>query len=179
MNNKLRFALAAIALGAAGQAGADYKVDMNAIDIKGVGAPIGTVRIAAVPGGGVVLTPDLKGLPAGEHGFHVHEFSNCGAKQKDGKLEAGESAGGHYDPMKTHKHLGPAGSGHRGDLPALKVEANGTATQPVSAKNLALKGLGNKSLMIHAGGDNFSDQPKPNGGGGMRIACGVIQSAEK
>ena len=29
--------------------------------------------------------------------------------------------------------------------------------------------------MIHAGGDNYSDQPKPNGGGGARIACGVIE----
>jgi Cu-Zn family superoxide dismutase len=32
-----------------------------------------------------------------------------------------------------------------------------------------------KALMIHAGGDNFADQPKPLGGGGERIACGVIQ----
>ena len=29
--------------------------------------------------------------------------------------------------------------------------------------------------MIHAGGDNYSDLPKPLGGGGDRIACGVIQ----
>ena len=28
--------------------------------------------------------------------------------------------------------------------------------------------------MIHAGGDNYSDQPQPLGGGGARIACGVI-----
>jgi Cu-Zn family superoxide dismutase len=32
-----------------------------------------------------------------------------------------------------------------------------------------------KALMIHAGGDNYADQPKPLGGGGDRIACGVIQ----
>lgn len=29
--------------------------------------------------------------------------------------------------------------------------------------------------MIHAGSDNYSDDPKPLGGGGDRIACGVIQ----
>ncbi|MGI9335880.1 MAG: superoxide dismutase family protein, partial [Gammaproteobacteria bacterium] len=29
-------------------------------------------------------------------------------------------------------------------------------------------------LMIHAGGDNFSDQPKALGGGGARAACGVV-----
>jgi Cu-Zn family superoxide dismutase len=179
MNNKLTYALAAIAFGISSQASADYKVEMNSIDAKGVGASLGTVTLAAAPGGGVLVTPDLKGLPPGEHGFHVHQFSNCSAKEKDGKLEPGEAAGGHYDPKKTHKHLGPAGSGHQGDLPALNVDASGTATQPMTAKNLSLKSLRNKSLMIHAGGDNFSDQPKPNGGGGTRIACGVIESAQK
>jgi Cu-Zn family superoxide dismutase len=29
--------------------------------------------------------------------------------------------------------------------------------------------------MIHAGGDNYADKPAPLGGGGERIACGVIQ----
>ena len=38
-----------------------------------------------------------------------------------------------------------------------------------------LAALRGKTLMIHAGGDNYSDQPKPLGGGGARIACGVIQ----
>jgi Cu-Zn family superoxide dismutase len=29
--------------------------------------------------------------------------------------------------------------------------------------------------MIHAGGDNHSDTPAPLGGGGGRMACGVIK----
>ena len=29
--------------------------------------------------------------------------------------------------------------------------------------------------MIHAGGDNYADTPKPSGGGGERIACGVVK----
>jgi Cu-Zn family superoxide dismutase len=29
--------------------------------------------------------------------------------------------------------------------------------------------------MIHAGGDNYSDEPEPLGGGGARIACGVVE----
>lgn len=29
--------------------------------------------------------------------------------------------------------------------------------------------------MIHAGGDNYADQPAPLGGGGPRLACGVIE----
>ena len=32
-----------------------------------------------------------------------------------------------------------------------------------------------RAIMIHAGGDNYSDQPAPLGGGGARIACGVIK----
>ena len=28
--------------------------------------------------------------------------------------------------------------------------------------------------MVHAGGDNYSDMPVPLGGGGARVACGVI-----
>ena len=35
----------------------------------------------------------------------------------------------------------------------------------------ALKG---HALMIHAGGDNYADQPAPLGGGGARLACGVL-----
>ncbi|MEW3177732.1 superoxide dismutase family protein, partial [Escherichia coli] len=31
-----------------------------------------------------------------------------------------------------------------------------------------------RSLMLHAGGDNHDDHPEPLGGGGARIACGII-----
>ena len=43
------------------------------------------------------------------------------------------------------------------------------------APNLAVKDLKGRSVIIHAGGDNYSDQPAPLGGGGARIACGVIK----
>ena len=36
-------------------------------------------------------------------------------------------------------------------------------------------GLRGKAVIIHASGDNYSDQPAPLGGGGARIACGVFQ----
>lgn len=155
---------------------ADYRVEMNAIDVKGVGAPLGTVRVTEKAGGGVTFSPDLKGLPPGSHGFHVHEFANCGAKEKDGKMSAGELAGGHWDPDKRGKHGKPGGDGHRGDLPPLQVSGDGSAKQAIQAPGLKLADLRNKALVIHAGGDNHSDQPKPNGGGGDRIACGVIQA---
>jgi superoxide dismutase, Cu-Zn family len=179
MTKKHQLLLLAAGLGIAGLASADYKVTMNAIDAKGVGVSLGTVTISARGNGGTTFTPNLKGLPAGTHGFHVHEFPNCGAKEKDGKLEPGESAGAHYDPKKTKQHTGPTGLGHEGDLPPLVVSAAGTATQAVDAPRLDLKSLSGKSLMIHEGGDNGSDQPKPNGGGGTRIACGIIEKGDR
>ena len=167
--------LLAAALAVAGVAHADYKVEMKSIDAKGAGKSLGTVTISANPGGGVVLKPALKGLPPGDHGFHVHEKGDCGPKAKDGKPTAGEAAGPHWDPDKAGKHGSPSGGGHRGDLPVLQVAADGTAKRPVTAPRVKLADLRNKSLMIHEGGDNFSDKPKPLGGGGKRIACGVIE----
>jgi Cu-Zn family superoxide dismutase len=140
----------------------------------GIGAEIGTIKVQDTAYG-ALFTPSLRGLPPGLHGFHVHEHAHCGPAEKDGKMAAGMAAGGHYDPGKTGKHLGPYGDGHVGDLPPLVVEADGSATLPVLAPRLKVKDLKERSLMIHAGGDNYSDQPKPLGGGGARIACGVVK----
>jgi superoxide dismutase, Cu-Zn family len=173
-----KLALAASSALFASAACADYKVDMNLIDARGMGASVGSVKISS-DAKGVVLTPDLKGLPPGDHGFHIHEKPSCAAAQKDGKLEPGEGAGPHFDPKKTHKHAGPTGGGHLGDLPVLKVGADGTATAPMTVAGLKVRDFANRSLMIHASGDNYSDQPQPNGGGGARIACGMVQGGEK
>jgi Cu-Zn family superoxide dismutase len=114
-------------------------------------------------------------LPPGTHGFHVHEKADCGPGVKDGKQQAGIAAGGHFDPAGTGKHEGPAGKGHIGDLPALTVDKDGKASNPVIAPRLKLADVKGRSLMIHAGGDNYSDKPAPLGGGGGRVACGVIK----
>ena len=140
----------------------------------GVGKEIGTIKVQDTTYG-ALFTPNLRDLPPGVHGFHVHEHGHCGPAEKDGKMTAGMAAGNHYDPEKTGKHLGPYGAGHLGDLPPLVVDADGTATLPVLAPRLKVKDLAARSLMVHAGADNYSDQPKPLGGGGARIACGVVK----
>jgi len=43
------------------------------------------------------------------------------------------------------------------------------------APRLQLTDLAGRSLMIHAGGDNYSDTPAALGGGGPRAACGVVK----
>ena len=85
------------------------------------------------------------------------------------------AAGGHFDPAKTGKHLGPYGDGHLGDLPPLYVDAEGKSTVPVLAPRIKLSDIKGHSLMVHVGGDNFADHPHPLGGGGARIGCGVIK----
>src|SRR4051794_27152752 len=154
----------------------ELKATMRAITEQGIGEPLGMVVISQTAGG-ASFAPQLHGLPAGEHGFHVHAHGDCGAgPNTEGKVAAGMHAGGHWDPGDTKAHLGPAGAGHLGDLPVLVVQPDGSATAPVVAPRITdVSQLAGKALMIHAGGDNYSDQPKPLGGGGARIACGVIE----
>ena len=158
----------------AGTARADT-VTVNAINASGVGKVIGTVGLSDA-NEGLVIMPDLAELPPGDHGFHIHVNPDCGpGAGPDGQPAAGFGAGGHYDPANTGKHLGPHGAGHKGDLPALRVDAGGNAMNAVIAPHLKLADVKGRSIMIHAGGDNYSDQPSPLGGGGARIACGVVK----
>ena len=148
---------------------------MALVTPAGTGKMIGSVTITESPNG-LVFTPNLTDLPAGPHGYHVHETGSCAANQKDGKKMAAGAAGGHYDPNGTKQHLGPTGNGHMGDLPPLVVGGDGRATVAVTAPRLTrLAEVKGKALMIHAGGDNYADKPQPLGGGGERIACGVIE----
>jgi Cu-Zn family superoxide dismutase len=149
-------------------------VTMHLIDSTGIGKSIGTVTATSNPSG-TVLAPNLKGLTPGLHGFHVHQNPDCGPGVKDGKKVPGLAAGGHFDPAGTGRHEGPYGNGHLGDLPALYVDENGNANHPVLAPRLKPSDLKGRSLMIHAGGDNYSDDPKKLGGGGARMACGVVK----
>lgn len=152
---------------------ADLLIDVNLVTEAGVGKQIGHIK-ATDTQYGLVLKPNLRDLPPGAHGFHLHENPSCEPAKKDDKMTAGQAAGAHFDPKKSNKHEGPYADGHLGDVPFIFVEADGTATLPVLAPRLKVADLKGHSVMIHAGGDNYSDQP-PQGGGGARIACGVIK----
>jgi Cu-Zn family superoxide dismutase len=153
---------------------ADLAVDVRVVSTDGVGDSIGTVTFSDSEQG-LVIKPDFKQLTPGAHGFHIHQNPSCEPNEKDGKKVAAGAAGGHYDPASSGKHEGPEGHGHHGDLPALLVNDAGVANQAIVAPRLKLADVKGRSIMVHEGGDNYSDQPKPLGGGGGRIACGVIQ----
>jgi Cu-Zn family superoxide dismutase len=162
----------ALAIFAAGFALAqEVTVGINKVSEAGVGEKIGTVTIFEDKGA-TTFKVAVGGVPAGRHGFHVHEKGNCGTAMKNGKPEAGGAAGPHYDPDGKKTHRGPQGDGHLGDLPALTANATGI-NESVVAPRVRLADVLGRSLVIHEAGDNYTDDPE-NGGGKGRIACGVV-----
>ncbi len=166
--------LAATHFATTGARAEDITVKMSKATQSGTGDPVGTVTISDTDKGASFKLA-LHGLPPGTHGFHVHENGNCGPTFYSGILIPAGAAGGHLDPDHTGKHLGPDGEGHLGDLPVMEVEADGTTDQTLIAPRIKnIEDLKGRALVINVGGDNYKDTPLLDGGGGGRIACGVI-----
>jgi Cu-Zn family superoxide dismutase len=131
----------------------------------------GTVTFAATSGG-VAVKASLKGLAAGAHGFHVHEFGDCTAPDAT-------SAGGHFNP-KGKPHGAPTDAArHAGDLGNIQASSDGTATLEWTDPHMKLDGpdgvIGH-AVIVHVNADDFKTQPTGNAGG--RVACGVIGVAK-
>jgi Cu-Zn family superoxide dismutase len=158
---------------AAPLAAATVKAELSAAAPSGLGDPVGIVLFTDAAGGAKIKI-DLFRLPPGPHGFHIHSNGSCAPGPINGDNAPAGAAGGHYDPAGTGKHMGPTGMGHLGDLPVLNIDANGSEHDVLFAPRITNVGsLRGHAVVIHAGGDNYSDVP-PMGGGGARIACGVI-----
>lgn len=146
-------AIGLIAIGASARA-ETAQVTITKIDEKGTGAVIGKVELRDTKTG-LRIAPNLKDLPPGQHGFHVHVNANCGPAEVNGKMTAGMAAGGHFDPLQTGKHLGPMSTeGHKGDMPVLVVDAQGQARTAMLAPHLKVSDIKGHAFMVHAGGDN-------------------------
>ncbi len=166
-------AFAAALAAVAGAHAAETTVTLNLAQAEGTGPAVGSVRIVETRYG-LAFYPSLNGLPPGLHGFHVHENASCASSEANGAVVPAGAAGGHLDPLGAKHHGEPWGDGHLGDLPPLYVAADGTAANPVLAPRLKLADVQHHALMVHAGGDNHADHPAALGGGGARVACGVI-----
>lgn len=167
--------IAAVALAAGPALAATVHTTVQVATPTGPGAALGTVTITDSPQG-AVITVDLHSLPPGQRGMHIHERGSCApSKGADGNPVAAGAAGGHFDPAGTDHHMGPEGQGHLGDLPRLEVAADGSARRSLTAPRIKdvtiLKG---RTLIVHAGGDTYGEPP-PLGGGGARIACGILE----
>ncbi|OXA49934.1 superoxide dismutase [Cu-Zn] [Folsomia candida] len=125
----------------------------------------------------VAVTGEIKGLGAGLHGFHVHEFGDT--------TDGCTSAGPHFNPKgKTHGGPGDA-ERHVGDLGNVTAGGDGVAKIDVKDSLISLFGENNvvgRTMVVHADPDDLGkgghELSKTTGNAGARVACGVIGLAK-
>jgi len=171
-------ALALLLAGSAlGQPAARAQGDEIAVAslVNASGAPVGVVTFTQ-DGPNVKVSAEVKGLPAGFHGFHIHAVGTCDAST------AFMSAGGHYNPG------GATHADHAGDMPSLYFNSSGSASATFATDRFAVADLfdaDGSAVMVHADRDNFGNIPArygvtpdemtlATGDAGARSACGVV-----
>jgi superoxide dismutase, Cu-Zn family len=153
------------------KAGASAEATADIRDAKGREVGSATFRETDK---GVAVTINVKGLPPGEHGTHIHEVGKCDPPDF-------KSAGGHFNPAKKEHGLKNPKGPHMGDMPNLVVDRDGTGKLETVLEGVMLKRNMPKSLfhpkgtavVIHADPDD--QMTDPAGESGDRIACGVIR----
>lgn len=136
------------------------------------GKAVGSANLTQTQSG-VLINLSVKGLPPGEHAFHVHAVGKCEPPFT--------TAGGHFNPGNKKHGLLAAEGHHAGDMPNLHIPQSGdlvvevmnTAITLEKGKPNSVYGPNGTAIVIHAGSDDYKTDPTGEAGG--RIACGVIQ----
>tara|TARA_Y100000389_G_scaffold84757_4_gene81449 strand:+ start:2995 stop:3825 length:831 start_codon:yes stop_codon:yes gene_type:complete len=127
--------------------------------------------------GKVNINYDIKNLPKGYHGFHIHKF---------GDLTNGcKSAGPHFNTYKKNIHGGPNSKvKHNGDLGNIFNKKNNVkGTKKISSKVLSIEpcaknSIIGRSIIVHKDKDDLGKgnnlESLITGNAGARLACGVI-----
>lgn len=172
MRNVITTAVLALLAGASSVAA--QQMTATATLINPDGEEIGQAELVETPNEGVLIRLHVEGLEPGSHGLHIHETGECTAPEFS-------SAGGHYAPRgHAHGMLHPHGK-HAGDLLNLVVPESGMVSTERLAPGVTLMAGAHGSLfdddgsalVIHANADDYESQP--SGGGGPKVACGVIR----
>ncbi len=124
--------------------------------------------------GYVLIEGQLKGVPPGKHGFHIHEFADL-RRGCDGCCS-------HYNPYGApHGGLDDANS-HAGDLGNVTANRRGEVTIFIETSKFRVQDILGRSIILHADEDDLGkggyDDSLTTGHSGARIACGVIGRAE-
>lgn len=142
--------------------------------LSSTGQDAGTATFKTVKKG-VKVRIELKNLPFGPHGVHIHQNPVCDAPDFKG-------AGGHFNPDAKHHGYMNAMGHHNGDFPSsisVGEDHTGGATfvinsislDPSAPNSLFLNG--GTSIVVHEKADD--QKTDPSGDSGNRIACGVIK----
>lgn len=145
---------------------------------KPTGERVGTVTMRAAANG-VSVTVDVRGLPPGPHGFHLHREGDCAPGPDDtGAIVTFGKAGPHFDPNKTMNHDDPGApstAAHAGDFPMLVANAEGRASATFTTTKFTLAQAIGRGVIVHANPDDY--ETDPGGKSGARLVCGEVVAA--
>jgi Cu/Zn superoxide dismutase len=106
---------------------ASYRANMSVVAGDGTGRSVGQVTIAESTQGGIIVRPNLRDLPPGQHPLHLQDGAPCSERGR-----------------------------RRAPLAELDVNEYGFAAKPFAVSGLSLEALRNKSLVVEATGHRLA-----------------------
>lgn len=134
----------------------------------------GTANFRDFGDGKVTFKITMQNVSPGEHAVHIHENGDCS--------DNATGAGDHWSPENNpHGKRNVDLNHHKGDLGNIRINENGSGVLTMTVLGWSVGGADStsilgKSVIVHAGADDFATQP--GGDAGTRIGCGVITEVE-